>query len=76
MLILYLWYQRFLPFYKGLLNKSSNFANEYVNILKSDINLYTMQGNHYCLMAPIPGLRSKEVFFNMTVDAYDGTKVG
>ena len=45
---------------QDLLNKALNFASEYIYISKCDIDVI-MQGNHYCLMFPIPGLRNKEV---------------
>ena len=46
---------------QDLLNKVLNFASEYIYISKSDIDVIIMQGNHYCLMAFVPGLRNKEV---------------
>ena len=33
-----------------------------------------MQGNHYCLMVPIPGLRNK-VCLMLSIGAYDGAEV-
>ena len=46
---------------QDLLNNALNFASEYIHNSKSDIDVIHMQGNHYCLMAPIPGLRNKEI---------------
>ena len=46
---------------QDLLNKALNFASEYIYILFLILMLSIMQGNHYCLMAPTPGLRNKKV---------------
>ena len=47
---------------QDLLTKALNFASEYIYIFQNVIlMLYITQGNSYGFMAPIPGLRNKEV---------------
>ena len=46
---------------QDLLNKALNFAGEYIFIWKCDLAVIKYKGSHYCLAAPIPGLRNKEV---------------
>ena len=56
---IYIYIHTYIHIYK--LNKALNLANEYFrNVI---LMLYITQGNHYCLMVTIHGLRKKEVYF-------------
>ena len=67
----------YLSLTQDLLNKALNFASEYIYTYvyrymymciyiyifqNVTLMLYMTQGNHYCLMAPIPGLRNEKVY--------------
>ena len=46
---------------QDLLNNASDFAGEYIFISKCDLEVIKYKGSYYCLVAPIPELRNREV---------------
>ena len=57
---IYIYIYTYIYTYIYELNKALNLASEYFR--KVIFMLYITQGNHYCLMVTIHGLRNKEVY--------------